>query len=112
MTSALVQQLQLHGVDVRLGQSVTAVEDDGGKPVMVLDSNERIACDMGILSVGVRPEVSLATDAGLELGETGGIAVDQQMRTSDGSIYAVGDAVEVRHLVGGRPVLIPMATRR
>ena len=60
-------------------------------------------------SVGVRPEVDLARGAGLELGVTGGIRVDEGMRTSDPDIYAVGDAVEVTHVVTGQPALIPLA---
>ena len=63
----------------------------------------------GLLSIGVRPETKLAKDAGLAIGERGGIAVNDYMQTSDADIYALGDAVEVRHLVTGQPALIPLA---
>ena len=61
------------------------------------------------MSVGVRPETRLAKAAGLALGATGGILVDDRMRTSQPGIYAVGDAVEVRDFVSGEPALIPLA---
>jgi rhodanese-related sulfurtransferase len=61
------------------------------------------------LALGVKPDVELAVQCGLEIGPTGGIRVDDQMRTSDAAIFAVGDAVEVRDFVTGAPVLIPLA---
>ena len=74
-----------------------------------LRSGKQIATDMVLLSSGVRPETKLAKDAGLAIGERGGIAVNDYMQTSDADIYALGDAVEVRHLVTGQPALIPLA---
>ena len=64
---------------------------------------------MAVLAIGVRPEVKLARDAGLDLGTTGAILVDAQMRTSDPAIYAVGDAAEVTNLVSGAKAVIPLA---
>ena len=74
-----------------------------------LRSGKQIATDMVLLSIGVRPETKLAKDAGLAIGERGGITVNDYMQTSDADIYALGDAVEVRHLVTGQPALIPLA---
>jgi NADPH-dependent 2,4-dienoyl-CoA reductase/sulfur reductase-like enzyme/rhodanese-related sulfurtransferase len=68
-----------------------------------------IPCDLVILAVGVRPEVKLAAEAGLTIGQRQGIVVDDHMRTSDPDIYAVGDAVEVQDLVGGFAAVIPLA---
>ena len=65
---------------------------------------------MVLLAVGVRPNVQLAKDAGLEIGETGGVWVDEHMRTSDPDIYAGGDCVEVPNIVSGRPFLYPMGS--
>ena len=64
---------------------------------------------MVLLSIGVRPEVGLAQEAGLTIGACRGIAVDEYMQTSDPDIYALGDAVEVMHRVTGKPALIPLA---
>ena len=64
---------------------------------------------MVLLSIGVRPETKLAKDAGLAIGERGGIAGNDYMQTSDADIFALVDAVEVRLLVTGQPALIPLA---
>jgi len=62
-----------------------------------------------VMSVGVRPEVTLAREAGIEIGQRGGIVVDEHMRTSVPDIFAVGDAIEVEDFVGGYPAVIPLA---
>ena len=82
----------------------------GGETITVLTkSGQRFAAEVVILAVGVKPDTRLAHEAGLAIGSTGGIRVDDQMRTSDPAIYAVGDAVEVREFVTGLPALIPLA---
>lgn len=109
MTFPIHEELTRHGVDLRLGRSVAAFEKSGGELVALLDNGDRIACDLAVLCVGVRPETSLAKAAGLALGATGGILVDDQMRTSAPNIYAVGDAVEIRDFTSGEAALIPLA---
>ncbi len=109
MVAPIHQQLQLHGVDLRLGTSVTGFSDSAGGLAVQLSNGEAVNCDLAILAIGVRPEVKLAKDAGLKIGQTGGIAVDDHMRSSDPNIFAVGDAVEVKHMVGGHKALIPLA---
>ena len=109
MAYPLHEELVRQGVDLRLGRSVTAFEKQGKGLVATLDDGARIVCDLAVLSVGVRPETRLAREAGLALGPTGGIQVDEQMRTSDPHILAVGDAVEVRDFVSGDPAVIPLA---
>lgn len=74
-----------------------------------LESGIRLPMDIAILSIGVRPELQLARDAGLAIGESGGIVVDDRQQTSDPDIYAAGDAVETIHLVTGKPTRIPLA---
>jgi NADPH-dependent 2,4-dienoyl-CoA reductase/sulfur reductase-like enzyme/rhodanese-related sulfurtransferase len=74
-----------------------------------LESGKRLPMDMAILSIGVRPELKLARDAGLEIGASGGIAVNERQQTSDPDIYAAGDAVETTHLVTGKRARIPLA---
>ncbi|MCE5278762.1 MAG: DsrE/DsrF/DrsH-like family protein [Planctomycetaceae bacterium] len=109
MAAPLAEHIASHGVDLRLGTSVQRVDDDAGKPVLALSTGEKTPVDLAILAIGVRPETTLAVQAGLKIGPTGGIAVDEHMRTSDADIYAVGDVVEVTHLVGGGAALIPLA---
>ena len=109
MTFPLHEELARQEVDLRLGRSVVSFERLGGSLVATLDNGDRIPCDLAIMSVGVRPETRLARAAGLTIGTTGGILVDDQMRTSLPNIYAVGDAVEIRDFVSGDPALIPLA---
>lgn len=109
MTFPLHEELRRQGVDLRLGRAVAAFEPDGDGLQAVLDNGDRIRCDLAVLSVGVKPEVRLAREAGLVIGSTGGILVDDQMRTSQPNIYAVGDAVEVREFVSGDQAMIPLA---
>ena len=74
-----------------------------------LADGRTLPADLVLLSIGVRPETALARAAGLEIGERGGIAVDDAQRTSDPDIYAVGDAAEKRDALTGDPVLVPLA---
>ena len=89
------------------GLSVHVDKDSG--IVVELSSGRFLKADMVIMGIGVRPESRIASEAGLKLGPTGGILVDEYMRTSDPDIYAVGDAVEVKDFISGSPVLIPLA---
>jgi rhodanese-related sulfurtransferase len=109
MAFPLHEELGRQGVELRLGRAVSAFEPEGEGLLAVLDNGDRIACDLVVLSVGVRPETRLARETGVALGPTGGILVDDQMRTNLPGIYAVGDAVEVREFVSGDPALIPLA---
>jgi NADPH-dependent 2,4-dienoyl-CoA reductase/sulfur reductase-like enzyme/rhodanese-related sulfurtransferase len=105
------QELKANGVDLKLNETVKAVlGDDQGNAVGVATSTGEIKADMVLVAVGVRPNVSLAKDMGLELGETGAIKVDAFMRTSDPSIYAGGDCVENVNLVTGKPIYAPMGS--
>ena len=109
MAALLHNELAAHGVRLLLDADVTnfAQYDDG--MVATLADGRTLEADMAILSIGVRPESTLARDAALELGGRGAIRVDEHMRTSDADIYAVGDAVEVRHFVTGEPAHIALA---
>jgi len=117
MTTPLHQQLRQHGVDLRLGTSITGFQAcpepvegaDGDNLLAQLSTGDRIACGLAILAVGVKPETKLAREAGLTIGQRGGIAVDETMRTNDPDIFAVGDAVEVKDFVGGFDTLVPLA---
>ncbi len=100
--------LRAKGVEVRLGADVQEfMERDGA--LNVRDGQGVRSFDMAVLAIGVVPESDLARDAGLELGVKGAIVVDDHMRTSDPSIYAVGDAVQVSHVVSGASSHIALA---
>lgn len=109
MAAIVHQHLTSKQIELRLEDGVSRFEETAEGLTVHLRSGEKIQTDMVLLSIGVRPEVKLAKEAGLSLGQTGGIAVNDCMQTSDPDIYALGDAVEVRHLVTGKPALIPLA---
>ena len=109
MAAPLHQHLALHGVDLRLGTSVTGFSDAGETLRAALSTGETVDCGFAIMAVGVRPDTKLARETGLEIGQRGGILVDEHMRTSDPDIFAVGDAVEVKDFVGNFSTLIPLA---
>ena len=110
MAAPLHVELKRAGVKLLLGDAVTEFAGaDGGRVAVTLRSGVTLSVDVAALAVGVRPESGLAREAGLELNERGAIVVDEYMRTADPSIYAVGDAVEVRDAVFGGPAMIPLA---
>jgi NADPH-dependent 2,4-dienoyl-CoA reductase/sulfur reductase-like enzyme/rhodanese-related sulfurtransferase len=100
-------ELERNGVRVLTGVGVKAV-DAAGKAVELSDGR-RVPAELVLFSVGVRPELALAKAAGLTLGPSGGLEVDDRLRTSDPDVYAAGDMVEVVHKVSGRKVRIPLA---
>lgn len=93
------------GVEVRTSVGLAEVGDG----TVTLSDGSTIDADMVLLSVGVRPELSLARKAGLAIGTTGGLQVDEFLQTSDPDIYAAGDMVEISHKVSGKQVRIPLA---
>ncbi|MFA0439541.1 CoA-disulfide reductase [Vibrio sp. 10N.286.49.C2] len=117
-----------HGIDLKLGVALTAVEytptdhipsiDTGentehthinGHLSLSLSNNEVLQTDLLIMAIGVRPETSLAKQAGLKIGDLGGIWTSPTMQTSDPFIYAVGDAIEEMDFVTGEQTLVPLA---
>lgn len=107
MAAFVHNHLREKGVNLILGDGVQAFKELGGK--IQLQSGKTVASEITILSIGVRPEVSLAKEAGLELGSRGGIKVNPYLQTSDPFIYAIGDAVEVQDFISQKPALIPLA---
>lgn len=108
------RQLEDRNIDVRVATTVVGFEDpaadeDARASTVVLADGARVPTDLVILSIGVKPEVELARAAGLDVGDLGGIRVNQHMRTSDPHIWAVGDAIEVRNPVTQDWSLIPLA---
>jgi CoA-disulfide reductase len=107
MASILHTHLKEKGVKLLLENGVEAFANQGKK--IILSDGKEIETDMTILSIGVRPENELAKTAGLELGERGGIIVNEYLQTSNEDIYAVGDAVEVVDYISGTKAMIPLA---
>lgn len=109
MACAVHAQMESHGVRLMLKTAVTSFEKDGDKIIVKTANSCDISSDMVLLSIGVTPDTSLAQNAGLELGIKGSITVNDRMETSVSDIYAVGDAVEVKHFVTGNNALISLA---
>ncbi|MHB1392178.1 MAG: FAD-dependent oxidoreductase [Clostridia bacterium] len=109
MAAIVHNHIRSKGCGLHLKDGVRAFEPEDDKTTVVLQSGKRITADMIILSIGVKPNHMLAKEAGLEIGVTGGIKVNEYLQTSDPDIYALGDAIEVTDYVSGNPVLIPLA---
>lgn len=110
-TGALVARaLAAEDVDLRLGAPVEAIEaDDDGVTVRIAGGEPAVG-DVVVVATGVTPAVELAEAAGARLGPTGAIAVDERLATSVPHVWAVGDAVEVRHAVSGEPAYLPLGS--
>jgi NADPH-dependent 2,4-dienoyl-CoA reductase/sulfur reductase-like enzyme/rhodanese-related sulfurtransferase len=98
-------ELLSYGVGIHTGAGVTEILPRSVK----LDNGKILDADMVLLSIGVRPTLQLAKEAGLEIGEAGGLLVNAQLQTSDPDIFAAGDMVEIEHRVNGKKVRIPLA---
>ena len=109
MAAFIHSEMRRHGVKLALGHTVEGFEEkDGGVDVLLKDEAP-LHADMVVLAIGVSPDTQLAQDAGLELGVKGSIVVNDRMETSVPNIYAVGDAVQVKHFVTGQDVLLSLA---
>jgi NADPH-dependent 2,4-dienoyl-CoA reductase/sulfur reductase-like enzyme/rhodanese-related sulfurtransferase len=103
----IAAKLEEHGVKVITGLGLKAIHFTDGKAE--LSDGSLVDAGIVLLSIGVRPELALAKAAGLAIGPSGGLAVDEELKTSDPNIYAAGDMVEVLHKVSGRKVRMPLA---
>lgn len=110
MVAPIHDALISHHIDLCLNDSVTRFDGIQGHRIGVnLESGNRLETDLVILCIGVRPHTTLAEGAGLTIAPSGGIQVDQQMRTSDPNIWAVGDAVEINDVITGQRGVVPLA---
>ncbi len=105
MAQLLHKEIVDHEVQLILGDGIFSIQEDA----VTLSSGRQIPAEAVIMAIGVKPETGLAREAGLEIGATGAILVDERMRTSDPHIYAVGDAVEVRRFQTGKPSKLALA---
>jgi len=111
----MAQLIQAHldekGVRLLLGQPLKSIGSGaGGDGEVIIGSGFRVPCDMVILAIGVRPDVELARRAGVDIGPTGAVSVDDETRTSLPHIFAAGDCAEAMHLITGKTAYMPMAT--
>lgn len=111
ISAYLAKYLKSQGIKLRLSEKAIRLEGDENNNVRkVITDKSEIDADMIITAIGVRPNVELAKNAGLKIGETGAIWVDEYLRTSDPDVYAGGDCVENTHLVTGKKVYIPLGS--
>ncbi len=99
------KEMLSYGVNILTGKSITAINNDTVK----LDDGTTVNADMVIMSIGVKPTLQLAIDAGLEIGESGGLLVNEYLQTSDLDIFATGDMIEIENVVSNKKVRMPLA---
>ena len=109
MAAFLHAKMRKKGIRLMLGSSVEGFQEKSGTIQVLLKGEEPVSADMAVLAIGVTPDTPLAREAGLELGIKGSILVNDRMETSAPDIYAVGDAVQVKHFVTGEAALISLA---
>lgn len=109
MAQLLHENILANGVELYLNDGVKAFKEESDKVIISLNSGKTVKVDLVILAIGVRANSSLAIDCGLEVNERGGIKVDEHMQTSDPSIYALGDVVEVDDFIFKDKTMIPLA---
>jgi len=105
------KHLREKGIKLHLGQRIVGFEGDkDGRVSRVITEKTELETDLALLAIGVKPNAGLAEDAGLDIGTTGGIAVNAHLQTSDPDIYAGGDCVENTNLVTGQKMLAPLGS--
>ncbi|EPZ33777.1 FAD/NAD-linked reductase, dimerization domain-containing protein [Rozella allomycis CSF55] len=109
IVSPLHDVIKEHGVELRLGTTFTGFEQNGSKVKVLTKDSQSLEADIVILAIGVRPDVEIAKQAGLEIGSFGGIRTNEKMQTSDPSIYAVGDCIETKDFQTREWTNIPLA---
>jgi NADPH-dependent 2,4-dienoyl-CoA reductase/sulfur reductase-like enzyme/peroxiredoxin family protein/rhodanese-related sulfurtransferase/TusA-related sulfurtransferase len=109
MAAIVHNHLKNKGIEFYLGNSVASFSESESKVNVELKDGKRFSVDMVILSIGVKPDISLAKKAGLKIGSKGGILVNEYLQTSDPDVYAIGDVIEVRNGITGQNSLIPLA---
>lgn len=106
----LCQHLEKKGVKIFTSEGIKALRGKDGRVTQVQTASQEIGADAVLMSLGIRPQVELARKAGLRIGETGAIWVNERMETSTEGIYAAGDCAETAHLVTGKRVWIPLGS--
>lgn len=109
MATFVHMKMRDSGINLHLGANVTGFQEVDGRIVTNVAEGNPITADMVLLAIGVMPESHLAKEAGLQLGMKGAIAVNDRMETSAPDVYAVGDAVQIKHQVTGEDAVISLA---
>ena len=109
MAGFVHKEIKDKGIDLRLGSALQSVAETKEGLTLSLSTGETLNTNLLIMAIGVKPETKLASEAGLQLGELGGIYTNEQLQTSDPFIYAVGDAIEEKDFVTGNQTLVPLA---
>lgn len=109
MAGFVHKEIKDKGIDLRLGSALQSVTETKEGLALSLSTGETLDTNLLIMAIGVKPETKLASEAGLQLGELGGIYTNAQLQTSDPFIYAVGDAIEEKDFVTGNQTLVPLA---
>lgn len=109
MAAMVHQHIRSKNVNLILQDGVKEFTDHSGQIKVSLQSGKEIITDLVIMAIGVKPDIALAKSANLEIGDRGGIKVDEYLKTSDPAIFAIGDAIEVEDFVTGQNALIPLA---
>ncbi|MFO8164567.1 MAG: FAD-dependent oxidoreductase [Thermodesulfobacteriota bacterium] len=109
MAAIIHRHLRDQGISLHLGDGIKSFRKVGDRIIVSTEKGKELLTDMVLLAIGVKPEKQLAEKAGLDIGQKGGISVDDMLCTSDSNIYAIGDAIEVEDYILAEKVLIPLA---
>lgn len=109
MAGFVHKEIKDKGIDLRLGSALQSVAETKKGLTLSLSTGETLDTNLLIMAIGVKPETKLASEAGLQLGELGGIYTNEQLQTSDPFIYAVGDAIEEKDFITGNQTVVPLA---
>jgi len=109
MAAYIHKKMKSKGIKLHLGYTVEGYEEENNQVKVLLKDNPPLVADMVVMAIGVTPDTALAKEAGLELGLKGSIVVNDKMETSIPDIYAVGDAIQVKHIVTGEDAVISLA---
>lgn len=109
MGNIVINELVRHGVKLQLNERIIEIDYQGGKQIVITDGG-RYVVDAVVLATGIKPNVELAKQLDLRIGETGAVWVDNRMRTSIENVYAAGDVAETKNLITGEPYWHPFGT--
>ena len=111
LSTALQEEVENHGVGIHMGHKIERIEASGSNLLDVICTDLTLGCQMVLVAVGIKPNSELASDAGLDLGPSGSIAVDRMLRTNDENIYSAGDCADAYNVITGQKTWVALALR-